>query len=258
MLHLGKTAPRLLQDLIQYDPRRLPSTGFNILTELPLHDEDEKTAPPQVARNSCRHSWTLKDAQSSLPRPGQKPDSSTVYIVAAYCTECRSHLELCLDFRGEGDEIVPCPTKNWPLHHFIYKPEISRSHQMVNNATNSGNENAWVDTQQFQCSSRACSAKLAVRFKPPKLIPDWVALLTDSRLISQRAMKAITGEKERFEGHAIPQPTEVLLNLRKYICNGMLGERRKIPGNNKKWLLCLGEPCSDLLQYLGFESDVST
>lgn len=258
MVHLGKTAPRLLQDLIQYDPRRLPSTGFNILTELPLHDEDEKTAPPQVARNSCRHSWTLKDAQSSLPRQGQKQDSSTVYIVAAYCTECRSHLELCLDFRGEGDELVPCPKKNWPLHHFIYKPEISQSHQVVNTATNSGKENAWVDIQRFQCSSPTCSAKLTVRFKPPKLIPDWVSLLTDSRLISQRAMKAITEDQERFEGHAIPQPTEVLSNLRQYIYNAMRSETRKIPWNNKKWLLCLGEPCFDLLQYLGFESDVST
>lgn len=211
-----------------------------------------------MARNSCRHAWTLKDDQSSLPGKGQKPDSSTVYIVAAYCTECRSHLELCLDFRGEGEQLVPCPKKNWALHHFIYKAEISQNHQMVNNTTNSWKESAWIDTQRFQCSSPTCSAKLSIRFKPPKLIAEWVSLLTDSRLISQRATKAITEEQERFEGHAVPHPTEVLYTLRQYIMNAMKGEARKIPGNNKKWLLCLGEPCFDLLQYLGFESDVRT
>lgn len=210
-----------------------------------------------MARNSCRHAWTVKDAQSSLPRKGQNPDSSTVYIVAAYCTECRSHLDLCMDFRGEGDRLAPCPKKNWPLHHFIYKPEISQNHQMVHSATNPAKENAWVDTQRFQCSSPTCSAKLSIRFKPPKLTADWVSLLTDLRLISQRATRAMTAEQERFEGHAVPQPTEVLYTLGQYINNAMKGEARKIQGNNKKWLLCLGEPCSDLLQYLGFESDVS-
>ena len=254
---VGKTAPRLLQDLIQYDPRRLSATAFNLLTELPLHDEDEKSVPPQVVWNSCRHAWTLKDDQSSLPRQGQKPAASTVYIVAAYCTECRSHLELCVDFRGEGDGFVPCPKKEWPLHHFIYKSEVSKSYQTVNGATDSGKENAWVDTQRFQCSSSTCSAKLSIRFKPPRLIAEWVSLLTDLRLIKQRATKVIAEDQERFEGHAVPQPTEVLSNLRTYIINAMKGDVKTIPGNNKKWLLSLGEPCFDLLQYLGFERDVS-
>lgn len=199
----------------------------------------------------------MKDAQSSLPRKGQNADSSTVYIVAAYCTECRSHLELCLDFRGEEDRLAPCPKKNWPLHHFIYKPEISQNRQMAHSATNPAKENTWVDIQQFQCSSPTCSAKLSIRFKPPRLTADWVSLLTDSRLINQRATRAMTADQELFEGHAAPQPMDVLYVLCQYINNALKGEGRKITASNKKWRLCLGEPCSDLLQYLGFESDVS-
>lgn len=225
------------------------------MTQLPLYDEDEKTAPPQVARNSCRHAWTLKDDQSSLPRQGQKPDSSTVYNVAAYCIECRSHLDLCLDFRGGGNEFVSCPNKPWLLHHFIHKSEISQNRHIVNSAISLGKENAWVDIQRFQCSSPNCSAKLSIRFEPPRLIAEWVSLLTDLGSIKQRAKKAIAEDPDRFEGHAIPHPTTVLSTLRQYIINAMGGDSRKIPGNNKKWLLCLGEPCFDLLQYLGFESD---
>lgn len=46
------------------------------------------------------------------------------------------------------------------------------------------------------------------------------------------------------------------MNLRKYITNALHGEKRKIVGNNKKWLLCLGEPCAELLEYLGFTREV--
>ncbi|KAL9047175.1 MAG: hypothetical protein Q9214_000187 [Letrouitia sp. 1 TL-2023] len=110
----------------------------------------------------------------------------------------------------------------------------------------------WRDVQQFQCTSPQCSAKLTIRIESPRLKNDWVELLTDRSLIKVRAEKEIAINPERFEGHAIPLTSEVLMNLRKYIINALQGEKRKIVGNNKKWLLCLGEPCAELLEYLGF------
>ena len=64
----------------------------------------------------------------------------------------------------------------------------------------------------------------------------------------------MSDDPERFEGHAIPPPSQVLSNLRAYISNAMTkAESRRILGSNKKWLLSLGDPCADLLEYLGFK-----
>ncbi|KAL8804517.1 MAG: hypothetical protein Q9182_002525 [Xanthomendoza sp. 2 TL-2023] len=94
---------------------------------------------------------------------------------------------------------------------------------------------------------------------PPRLRPDWVTLLTDKTLIESRASKAMSNDPSRFEGHAVPFPSEVLSNLRTYILNARRdSNRRSIAAHNKRWLLCLGDPCSELLEYLGFvhEDDI--
>lgn len=76
-------------------------------------------------------------------------------------------------------------------------------------------------------------------------------------MIKTRAQKAISGNPERFEGHAVPLPSDVLLLLRTYIVNSMVdSSRRKIQAVNKKWLLCLGDSCSELLEYVGFRREV--
>lgn len=250
----GKTAPRLLYDLVLYDPRRLPASGYNILTDIPLPYEEGKAPPPQLASDSCRHVWILKDNQCRLLEKGRKPHPHAVYTAAACCTACRSHLEVSIDFRWEEDELLSCPNKDMPLHHFLFKANLSHSRQPVKNGWKFGASSEWVDAQRFQCSSPRCSAKLLVQFRPPRMINDWVRLLTDPSAIKARAEKAMLEEPERLEGHAIPAPVEVLTNLRHYIGNAMnsIEGRRRIPGNNKKWLLCLGEQCSELLQYLGF------
>lgn len=206
-----------------------------------------------MARGRCHHDWALKKEQSDYHPLDKKPDSTSVDIIAAYCTRCRSHLEVNLDFRGEGEGLIPCPSKSFALHHFIHKPEISQKRQMANGVSHSEKEKEWIDTQRFQCSSPNCSAKLCVRFKSPRLIDEWVKLLTDVNLVNNRARKVAAEDPLRFEGHALPKPAEVLSNLCKYIDNAMLnGGTNIILGQNKKWRLCLGEPCIDLLSYLGF------
>lgn len=213
--------------------------------------------PSQVARNSCRHAWTLKTEQSNLAEAGEKLDPLSVYLVAAFCTECRSHLELGLEFNREVNWLMPCPTSARPLHHFIYQPEVSEGREAAKKNSYSEKENEWVDTRRFRCSSSKCSGELWVRFRPPRLRAEWVSLLTDTTLINQRSTRVIAEDPERFEGHAIPRPTEVLNILRQYLINAKdRGLRRRILCNNKKWLLCLGEPCLELLQYLGFSKDV--
>ena len=212
-----------------------------------------------MAKGSCRHGWVIKDEQCFLPKSWwNRREPTTKYVVAAYCTVCRSHLELSIDLQVEAHESASCPNQTRPLHHFVHLPEVSTQISKAPNGSYSRVGPNWVDVQRFQCSSPPCSAQLSVQIKPCRLIPEWVDLLTATQLIRVRAEKAISEEPERFEGIAVPSPTEILSNLCTYISNAMHNDdRRKILGNNKKWRLCLGEPCADLLQYLGFTRDVS-
>ena len=181
-----------------------------------------------------------------------------MWKIAVYCSVCRSHLDLLLDFREGSAFSSPCPTGSRPLHHFIHRPELSKPRYHGFLAPDPDTGFPWVDEQLFQCSAAECSARLVIWFKPPRLVPDWVKQLTDKFMINTRAEKAMAEDTIRFEGHAAPLPINVLINLRTYISNAVQtpGKSRKIPGHNKKFMLCLGDSCADLLEYIGFTREV--
>ena len=178
--------------------------------------------------------------------------------IAVYCSTCRSHLDLLADFREGKALSEPCPSFSRPLHHFRHLPTLSKPRQYGIRAPDADTGFAWVDEQHFQCSAAECSAKLVIWFKPPRLVPDWVKQLTDRFMIKARAEKVMAEDPKRFEGHSVPLPIAVLSNLRIYIWNAVQtpGKSRKILGHNKQFLLSLGEPCSDLLEYVGFTREV--
>ncbi|KAL8814923.1 MAG: hypothetical protein Q9223_005893 [Gallowayella weberi] len=141
----------------------------------------------------------------------------------------------------------------------MYQSEASRPRIKQLDGTRVDYFEGWEDLHWFHCSTTDCSAKLKIVMSPPRLRPDWVTLLTDKALIESRASKVMSDDPSRFEGHAVPFPSEVLSNLRAYILNARRdSNRRSIAAHNKRWLLCLGDPCSELLEYLGFvhEDDV--
>lgn len=177
-----------------------------------------------------------------------------MYQLAAHCLECRCHVKVVVGYRGEGAGLMPCPTEDVPLHHFLL---TTQSNGRLEDATGP-RENSWVQTQQFQCSSMTCRAAVTIQVRPPRLTTEWVTLLSDKDAIKERAEKAMAEDPVRFEGHAPPSPVQVLINLRLYIANAMKDpDGRRILGNNKKWMLCLGDACTDLLVYLGFSREAS-
>ncbi|KAL8760403.1 MAG: hypothetical protein Q9199_000027 [Rusavskia elegans] len=171
--------------------------------------------------------------------------------VAAFCEHCRCHLKLSIEFPSGGAS--PCPSHESPLHHFIYRAEESQPRTRLGNAARIDYSAGWEDLLSFQCSTTECSAKLKVHTRSPHLRPEWIDLLTNKDTIKSRAQKAMSDDPARFEGHAVPFPSEVLSNLRKHIVNALQdSSRRTIPAHNKRWLLCLGDPCTELLEYIGF------
>lgn len=82
--------------------------------------------------------------------------------------------------------------------------------------------------------------------------------MTDKFIIKTRAEQAIADDPERFEGVAVPPPTDVLMLSKHYITNPLFNpeKSKKIQGHNKRFLLSMGEPCADLLEYFGFTREV--
>ena len=138
----------------------------------------------------------------------------------------------------------------------MHEPDLSQTRQQAVNPLQSSGGFSWTETQCFKCSAWQCPTRLSIRFKPPRLIQDWVDQLTDPILIKTRAENAIAKAPERFEGIGVPLPVTVLKYLRSYLVDALSNPKGRIPGNNKKWLLSLGEPCADLLEYLGFMREV--
>lgn len=200
----------------------------------------------------------MKANQSSLPEDGRPRDATSLWILAAYCTECRSHLEVSIDFSEGRPFFMGCPSVDMPLHHFFHMPDSSKPRQpdSVHPIVDQGF--AWTDVQEFRCSAPQCSAKLIISFSPARLIPEWVALLTDLNMIKTRAEAAIASDPERFEGHSVPLPIQVLEMTQKYITNAFNDHsvKKHIQAQNKRWMLNLGDPCADMLEYIGFSREV--
>lgn len=254
----GKTAPRLIQDLLSYDPRFLLERSFNPLTNVHFHDEGGKDANPPLPSRNCQHEWSIKRNQSVLPDDNlYSPNILVQWKVACCCPRCRSHLDVLIEIGSKKVPFIPCPSPDFPLHHFVHEPEHSEPrNRRMPAAPVDGFE--WIDFQRFRCSSEFCLAKLTIRFKPARLIPAWVDQLTDSRIIRARAEKAIYAEPQKFEGMAPPVSANILDALLTYIKNAMYEPIRSktIQGNNKRWLISFGEPCATMLEYLGFQREV--
>ena len=246
---LGKTPPRLLQDLAVYNPNRLPPSGYNVLVELAFPFDDKTKHRKTTAKGSCKHQWTLKT--NACTPDVIDPSEPAEKVAGALCLECRCHVTLTLDSRGEGPGVRPCPSAEYPLHHFRYLSKRSKGFQRTDEGLDS-----WEDTRLFQCTAQQCSARLIVRTRSPRLRKSFAELLTNRGLIEERARKAMAAEPERFEGHAVPLPLTVLTHLKAYISTAMKGEVKYIQAGNKKWLLSLGPACAELLSYLQFSSDV--
>ncbi|KAI4274420.1 MAG: hypothetical protein LQ337_003955 [Flavoplaca oasis] len=160
-------------------------------------------------------------------------------------------IPLSIDFPSGGAS--PCPSEEFPLHHFVYRAE--ESDPRIKSAVSAKIDPYadWEELLSFQCSTIECSAKLRMQMRSPHLRPEWIDLLTNKDLIKLRAKKAMSEDPARFEGHAVPLPSEVLSNLRTYILNALREvDRRTISAHNKRWLLCLGDACAELLRYIGF------
>ncbi|KAI9813536.1 MAG: ubiquitin-specific protease ubp2 [Thelocarpon impressellum] len=248
----GKTAPRLIEDLLRYDPANTFRNGRNVLTDPPPHVVDDRPPLPSVGPNACRHKYMTKPAQSLLPPLDARPTPNTCYKVASFCNDCRCHLDLFVDFRGAPSRDRPCPNQDFPLHHFRY---VSSKSRPAREPSDSSRGHTREEQHRFECSSPCCPATVTVSLKSPRLTQDHVTLLADPTLIKERVQREMDAAPERLRGFPIAEPATVLGNVKQYLSDAMRGpEQKRLNANNKRFLTSLGEPCRPVLEYLGFKS----
>ncbi|KAI9791044.1 MAG: ubiquitin-specific protease ubp2 [Candelina submexicana] len=147
---------------------------------------------------------------------------------------------------GQDSEGQQCPNKEYPLHHMQHDHYDSPGrHEQIEGR-------AWVEEQRFECSSPQCSAAVTIRFSPARLTAEHVTLLTDPKLLEQRAEVAIAMYPDRFREDGVSSPMRVLHILRTYIKDAIHTEGKRFGSMNKNFMLCFGEACNELLEYLGF------
>ena len=238
----GKTAPKLTQDFLAFDPLRA-GPNSNVLADLPPPVGEGPQLAPQIG--SCQHEYTSKTKQSVQPPLDLRPDGTTKYKLAVVCKKCRIHADVCIDYSGASN---PCPNSEYPLHHF----------QRLKSADEIGQHRI---VYGWRCSAPHCHATLRVGYRQARIADKEKDLLINTELLKRRYEDVIQQDPTR-EGIRQASPVEALSRLRKYTRDSLdpTHDRRSFPANNKRFMEAfgvLGRDCAALLDRLGFKYAVS-
>ncbi|PSN62552.1 ubiquitin C-terminal hydrolase-like protein [Corynespora cassiicola Philippines] len=245
----GKTAPRLLQDLLSYDLRYEDRAGRNLLTTAPPHHDPSAPPAPAVPYRNCRHKLKSKPEQSQPPRPGEDPDHTTVYKIASFCDQCRYHFDLLVDFRDNGSKNTPCNPSYMmqPLHHFLHQPEDGDD---IHEGFNSSSA---TRSYRFSCSMTKCPVELRIRISPPRITDHDITILTNPSNLRRRweVSKELGGDRS---DSTMARPVDAPDYLNTYLADSLNPSKGKsrIPFMNRKFLKTFGRDCDELLKRVGF------
>ncbi|KAJ5606404.1 hypothetical protein N7510_009185 [Penicillium lagena] len=249
----GKTAPRLVQDILLYDPAHPSSTGRNLLSEVPpVYPERYNGALGFLSPSACRHNYVTKPNQTFHTPEDQKRRPGCMSKVHAMCTKCRCHVQIVVNYTNGMNTFSQ--NLEGHIHHLVYKSGRQAGGSTSAEVTPKGQ---LAETFHYQCSNLSCPAIVSLRILSPLLSPELVHLLTDQNVIRKRAQEAMAAQPERLEGMACPSSATVLDNLRLYVSNTLKSGQpsKAITATNKRFMLSFGVdgmPCQKLFEFLNF------
>ncbi|KFX96565.1 hypothetical protein O988_05251 [Pseudogymnoascus sp. VKM F-3808] len=250
----GKTGPRLLEDLLDYDSSRPRANGGNLLIDpAPIYKPNKKF-PLRTNPNDCHHVLCKKDWQTSVPPFDKNPTTQTQCLSASYCSRCLHHFDVVVDYSRQPGKNIPCQAGTpSPLHHFQYAGSEFRTLEELGLPQNKYDN--YKEQHAFTCSAFSCPATVIIRISPPRLNRSQSALLLDPRKVYMRGAKVIEEDPDRYGESRPSLPCEVLAVIRTYLTHALTngpGESKRIAARNKRFLLAFGYECKELLEYLGF------
>lgn len=250
----GKTAPRLIRDLLDYDARRPRQIGKNLLIDPQPIFREGKYRPLRKLPNDCPHQLRRKDLQTFTPAVDERPSTTSKYISASYCARCLWHFDIIADFTRRPGRDTPCELESlFPLHHLQYV-RTKRRTESDKEKINEKYDN-FKEIHTFACSNPACPAVVDIRISPPRLNKEHLASLWDPAKVFKRGQKAINDQPERYHDRRPISPLEVLNLLRTYLSDALNkypAEKKRITVRNKRFLLAFSDECDDIFEYLEF------
>jgi ubiquitin carboxyl-terminal hydrolase 25/28 len=260
---IGKTAPRFIRDLLDYDPRRARQEGknFNVFTDpAPIYRKNGKLLPLRMLPQDCQHRLFRKELQTVIPLVDQKPSTSSQYISSSYCAHCLYHFDVVIDYTRRPGRETPCELGTYfPLHHL--------QHCQTRKGTAGEKEKRfdkyedYKEAHTFACSAPNCPALVDVRISPPRLSKEYLSLLWDPAKVSRRGQKAIQEQPDRYQNAHPLHPSEVMTVMRTYLCDALNKsptDKKRIAIRNKKFLLAFSDECDAVFEYLDFERETET
>lgn len=253
----GKTAPRLINDLLDYDPIKLKNNGRNLLVD----DAPQFRGKPLLRKGiqDCRHILMKKLNLSNTPVSNdEQPDGTTRYEIATYCSICRHHFDISVDFRARYGRHIPCRLSDQenPLHHLrlVESADLKEYEQRYGSYNR---YHAFTEAHKFECSGATCPVEVNIKISPPRLGKKMLSLITDPKKVYARGRKVIQEEPERFNGFSPISPYQALTNLRTYLHDARDAKDpeklKKIAKRNKRLLLGFADECDSLFDYLDFK-----
>ncbi|KAL6705299.1 ubiquitin-specific protease ubp2 [Coniothyrium glycines] len=242
----GKTAPRLLQDLLTYDARFEERAGRNLLTTHPPPYDPSKPRTAAVPRRNCRHTLVNKHEQSHLWDADQG-DDTCIDKVASYCTTCRWHFDVIVTTRTAHGRPCKVGDAEYPLHHFLLEADDGQDASAVLGSQHRPR------SFTFRCSAPPCRARLRIDARPPRFSDHDVDKLTNKAVLRRRweLARDFAGERaDTSSARSVDGPDYLNTYLLDSL-NPVKGKAR-IPLLNKKFLKTFGRDCDAILVNLGF------
>lgn len=255
-VNVGKTAPRLIEDLLDYDPRYRASNPQGDRSI--LADPAPRFRGQDIQRKGpldCHHILMRKDRQTNAPDASQHIKGTETFKVATYCITCKQHFTIICDYQNSTRHCDLQDEHN-PLHHFITTNVENQQQHEARNQSRSKLENV-SERYQFQCSADLCNLQVEIRIGPPRLTPVIFSTLLDPVKVAARGQRIIEGDPERYVGLSPVRPLQALGYLWTYIRNAkassdLVQTPKRIAVRNKKFLLAFGDDSGEMFDYLGF------
>jgi ubiquitin carboxyl-terminal hydrolase 25/28 len=208
---------------------------------------------PAVPQRNCRHALLTKDEQCQLPIPGEEPDQTTVYKIASFCQQCRWHIDVIVDFRGNGSDSRICRKGDteYFLHHFLFDDGSE-----ANNTSGLGSQQA-PRTYRFRCSAPHCPVEVQIHMKPAHLSDQDIETLTNQAQLRRRweVAKQLAGDRADTTMARRVDGPDFLNTYLQDALNPVKGKAR-IPLLNKKFLKTFGRDCDSILTRFGFSTEL--
>jgi ubiquitin carboxyl-terminal hydrolase 25/28 len=253
----GKTAPRLINDLLDHDPRYSAKTGRNLLADPAPKFRGNGSLPARKSPSECRHALMKKEHQTNAPISNDElPDELTEYKVAAYCSTCLYHFDITVDFWQRKDRQAPCHLSDGfnPLHHLrLVKSTNAREYREKHGVNK---YDTVTEAHRFVCSGEKCPLVVDIKISPPRLSHSILSLILDTSKMDMRGRREIKNDPDRYQGLPPVKPLQALGYLRQYLYDAKGAKSRtdlkKIARRNKKYMLAFADECDELFEYLDF------